>query len=122
MKQLLFISLISFPVLANAQQFGQVSFKDNTNTVAFTVPKESNVRYYVLEGSNNEVDFDIVSRVESQGNRVLPCQYQLPQTDKAYTSYRIRQVDMNGAITYSPILNRTTSRFQEPIAAIRSSQ
>ena len=113
MKRFLSIILISFPVLANAQQFSHVSFKDNTNAIAFTVSRESNIRYYVLEGSNNDVDFDIVSRVESQGNRVLPCKYELAKADKDYNYYRISQVDMNGAVAYSFVLNLTKSRFQE---------
>ncbi len=85
------------------QNFG-VRHQDSDGVVYFTVSKEANIRYYVIEGRKADDTFEIIGSFPSDGNTIMPRTYEFPISGFSYSGYRIRQVDLMGAIVYSPVL------------------
>lgn len=105
MKNVILIaSLLVCVSCARAQSFTHFSARrlGSEAEVSFTVRKEANIRYYLIEGSKDSLSFDILDRIASAGNTVLPLSYRRTMYDTSYRLYRVRQVDIASAASYSP--------------------
>jgi len=114
-KLLLSLALLSIAGAAFAQSSSDVSFSRQgaVDLVSFVVPREANIRYYLLEGSRDSLSFHILSRVDARGNTVLPQSYTTTHHDTSYRYYRIRQVDMGATYVYSVCI-----AVKKPVAPI----
>jgi hypothetical protein len=61
--------------------------------VTFSVKDETNIRYYVIEGSDDLVSFEWLSRIYPKGNAGRPFTYNAAIRNTSFRCYRIRQVD-----------------------------
>ncbi len=90
------IELLSFE--ANYQE-GQGVLTD------WVTASEMNNHYFVLQRSNNAIDFEDLTRIEGAGNSnsILTYSYldKYPYPGTSY--YRLKQVDFNGTISYSEV-------------------
>jgi hypothetical protein len=88
-------------IITNAQV--QSAQMNNQNKISFTVAKEANVSYYVIEGSNDSIHYNFVQQIPSKGNSVLPVKYTVSFWKPEYRYLRIRQQNMNQQITYAAV-------------------
>jgi len=91
---------------------------DNSVELSWATTVETNNDYFQIERSSNGRAFEMIDRVEGANNSVTLKNYtsidRNPNTGDNY--YRIKQVDLNGAFTYSDIvlvemLSRNTMRM-----------
>jgi hypothetical protein len=82
----------------------------------FTVAKEANIKYYVIEGTNDSIQYEFVAVVKSRGNSVLPIEYRTAISVNQCTIYSIKQIDMNG----TTVEVHTIGRLQNPTDHISS--
>ena len=114
MKYLLILVMITIATQATAQTVTSVSLsaKNNEVRLQFEVSKEVNIKYYLLEGSNDKEEYDVVTRIPSKGNSMLRRKYSVAISETDHNYYRLRQVDMNNACFYTAINN--TPAFPAP--------
>ncbi|MBS1783691.1 MAG: hypothetical protein JSS78_11540 [Bacteroidetes bacterium] len=74
----------------------------NQNRLQFKVNSEKNILYYLLEQSQSNGEFEIVDRMNSVGNTMLPRTYYFSISQYTTGIFRVRQVDMNENIVFSP--------------------
>lgn len=73
--------------------------------LAFSVKDETNIRYYLIEGSDDMITFHRLTRILALGATDLPRTYNATIYDTAYRYYRIRQVDnASAAVTAAHIM------------------
>ncbi len=85
--------------------------------ITFSVKEEVNIRYYLIEGSNDMVNFDRLTRVYARGQSRLPSSYAVTIRNTKYSCYRVRQVDEDGAAILSNDDIQETSMFLHTVAA-----
>ena len=79
---------------------------------------ELNNGFFEVERLNSNKQFDVLARIEAKGNSHSVTKYsfidkQLPENTYKYT-YRIKQVDLDGAFSYSKVVSIHTNKEQEP--------
>ena len=93
---------------ATAQQasFTHISMTTvNARTmIAFTTPREANVKHYRIEASNDSIHFTAIANLPSAGNSVFPRNYNYDITAWSYKYYRVGIVEMSGGMPYSSIV------------------
>ena len=77
----------------------------NQAVLRWTTASEVHSAYFAVERSTNECTFQEIGRVAAAGSSTQPHTYQLADTQALQLTayYRLRQVDTNGLITYSPV-------------------
>lgn len=108
---IILLAAIIISITTNAQEaFTGISLKEDHNreTLAFSVPKEVNVRHYRIEASNDNVDFEVIATIRSKGNSVLAVNYKQDITAYDYTYYRVAVVNMSGEMPYSAVVTKLT--------------
>jgi len=65
--------------------------------IQFSVSREANIRYYVVEGANDSINFEIINTVPSEGNTVHARTYVFDITEKRFSNYRVKQIDYSGS-------------------------
>src|SRR6218665_1238083 len=105
MKYLLIVSLIALAAQATGQTVtsASLSTKNDETRLQFEVSKEANIKYYLLEGSNDKEEYEVVTRIPSKGNSVLKRKYTVTISGTSHSYYRLRQVDMNNGCFYTAI-------------------
>ncbi|MBS1588935.1 MAG: hypothetical protein JST52_04910 [Bacteroidetes bacterium] len=98
---LVIVSFACITFKAQAQNNTVAITAINQNRLQFKVNSEKNILYYLLEQSQANGEFEIVDRVKSVGNTMLPHTYYFPMTQYSAGTFRVRQVDMNQNIAYS---------------------
>ncbi len=68
--------------------------------LSFSVKAEENIRCYVIEGSQDLVSFERLTRVFAKGNSALPNSYTVPIHETGFLFYRVRQIDNSNAETH----------------------
>jgi hypothetical protein len=110
MKKQILLIVIAITALAPAcraqNYFINVELKRSEAfaSISFRVPKEMNIKYYVLETSNDSINFEVVSRLKASGNSVTGNQYCIPAPPCEAKYYRIRQLDMNNTSQLSGVI------------------
>jgi len=104
--------LFLFVMLSASQAFSQKYFNNvallnvhGRNIINFSLPKEVNVVYYRVEAANDTAEFDIIGRVASTGNSMLPKSYNYELYATSYKYFRIGMVAMDGSLHYSELIN-----------------
>jgi hypothetical protein len=89
------------------QFFSNVALADahEHKMICFTLPKEVNVMYYRVEAGNDTNDLDIIGRVTSSGNSMLPKSYHYDLFAPEYKYYRIGIAGMDGSLHYSKLIS-----------------
>lgn len=82
-------------IAAPAQAFFHLELTPSQHEykLSFSVKDETNIRYYVIEGSDDMNSFDWLSRIYPKGNAGRPFTYNASIRNTSYSYYRIRQVD-----------------------------
>lgn len=75
--------------------------------ITFSTPNEVNVRYYGIEASNDNKEFDIIGRLPATTNSMHPVQHQYDLSGHDYAYYRVMLLNMNGTMTYSDVVKTT---------------
>jgi hypothetical protein len=91
-----------------------LSKQENYYRLSFSVKDETNIRYYLIEGSQDMISFDRLTRIYAKGNSHLPRTYNATIYNTGYRYYRIRQVDNAYAAGFSSTI--ISSKY-EPISA-----
>jgi hypothetical protein len=94
------------PLPVELTSFTGIVNSNNIATLHWTTASERNTAYFALESSTNDLSFTEVGRVSTTGNssQALSYQWTSPQRLSYTTYYRLRQVDIDGAIMYSSIV------------------
>jgi hypothetical protein len=76
------------------------------NLISWETLSEHNNSHFIVEHSNNNLDFSSISRIEGKGNstELSPYSWIHPNPPKGENYYRLRQVDFDGAFEYSQTL------------------
>jgi hypothetical protein len=87
-------------IAAPAQAFFHLELTPNEDSykLSFSVKDETNIRYYVIEGSDDLVSFQWLSRIYPKGTAGRPCTYNAAIHNTTFNCYRIRQVDNMGPL------------------------
>ena len=86
--------------------------------LSFSVKDESNIRYYLIEGSHDMISFDRLTRIFAKGGSHLPRTYTATIHNTDYQYYRIRQVDDSNAAISLSIVAKDAEGLQ-PEAALQ---
>jgi hypothetical protein len=95
-----------------------ISFKgqviNKINRLTWTTASEMNNHYFLIEGSADGKNFEVIGRVEGAGNTNLLSVYQFD--DKSFSGnlnyYRLKQVDFDGLFAYSNIISINGNRSE----------
>jgi hypothetical protein len=111
---LLVIAIICVFPAQGQQPFSSVTLGSvqNHEVVSFSIPRETNVKYYRVEASNDSVNYEIIGTVRSTGNSVLAKTYHYELYQTAYKYYRIGMVGMNAGLQYSSIITTQKQGIQ----------
>jgi len=71
--------------------------------VSWSTSEETNNSYFDIEKSTNGVDWKSVGRVNAGGNSATSRNYQFNDPQGGTAEYRLKQVDIDGKVTYSNI-------------------
>lgn len=102
-----------------------INFNANctNNTLEWKTESEVNNAIFIIEGTNNGIDFIVLDTIEGAGNTNTITTYSITISEP-YNYYRLSQVDYNGLITYfnlilgCPNKNLTPSIFPNPNSGI----
>jgi hypothetical protein len=102
-----------------------VAKRDNDNvTLSWSTAEEKNNSHFDIEKSRDGVNWNSIAIVFGNGTTISANSYSY--TDKKETSaivyYRIRQVDMNGQVTYSSVRSIKSAQTASDIAVFASSK
>ncbi len=111
MKKTLFIIAAAISAhcsIAQTATFTDVKFQHahNREVLGFTIAREQNVRHYRIESGTDSAHMSVVAVIPSRGNSVLSTVYHFDATLYKGNCYRIGKVDMNGQLTYSPVVHK----------------
>ena len=87
-------------------KFGEISiFEFPSAVIQWESLSEENNDYYIISGSHDSKEFFDFARVEGLGTTNTKSMYTFPleTKHKYYSYYRIKQIDFNGEIGYSPV-------------------
>jgi|GEM_PF-2858066 hypothetical protein len=70
---------------------------DAGDEITFRITREVNVNYYVIEGTDDNINFDILVRLNVKGNDLGPINYDFLYYGKGYLHYLVKQIDMSGS-------------------------
>ncbi len=76
----------------------------NHKVVCFSLPRETNIKYYRVEASSDSINYEVVGTIRSTGNSVLAKSYRYELYEPAYKYYRIGMVGMNATLQYSAVI------------------
>lgn len=115
MKQaIIFILAICNTLVLSAQPtaFNNISLQSQQKRayISFSTPNEVNVRYYSIEASNDNKEFNIIGRLPATTNSMHPVQHKYDLSGHDYAYYRVMQLTMNGTVSYSEVVKTTSSR------------
>lgn len=94
-------------IAAPAQAFFHLVLTPNEDRhkLSFSVKDETNIRYYLIEGSHDMLSFDPLSRIYAKGSTDLPRTYNATIYNTDYSYYRVRQVDTSNAAIFSSTID-----------------
>lgn len=100
------INRVYAPIPVVLSKFTGTAGDNFTVVLQWETAQEQNSEAFVIERSTDGQNFTAIDRVAAAGNSVLPKRYQYtdkvpPLTATARPLYRLRQVDKDGATTYS---------------------
>ncbi len=100
-----------FATCALSQAHGQQTFShlsidkvQRREVINFSVPRETNVRHYRVEASNDNNNYEVIGTVKAAGNSVLARDYHFDLTGFKYKYYRLGIVGVT-SLQYSPVLS-----------------
>jgi len=84
--------------------------KEHYNSIQWSTASEQNNAYFQIEKSNDGIHFESIAKIEGAGNSNTTLEYAYNDVDIAagVCYYRLKQVDFDGAFTYSNV--RTIQR------------
>jgi hypothetical protein len=95
----------TLPVILNT--FDAVCLPNKTTSITWSTERETNNDYFEVEKSINGSDWKLVTKVFSSGNTVSEKSYQVIDAQGGAAQYRLKQVDRNGKVIYSPTVRTT---------------
>lgn len=100
------ITLNPLPVTFSSITGKHIS-ENKSNLIQWSTSEEKNNRYFSIEKSKNEKDFESLGNIIGAGNSQLIQNYQFTDSNpsKGFNYYRIKQTDFDGNITYSQVIN-----------------
>lgn len=79
--------------------------EDNINRLSWNTLSENNADYFDVEYSVDGIDFSSIGQTNAKGNSNNKNEYSfLHQTDSRVNYYRLKNVDLDGAYSYSEII------------------
>jgi len=80
-----------------------VSKEANKIVLTWDVNQKESIDHYIIETSNNGVDFSIAGYAFPSESNDMPVKFWVkPRKSASATYYRIRSVETNGTLSYSP--------------------
>lgn len=109
MKQaILFIIAIGTATTIFAQDvFTHISLthQHSQAVLQFSTANEVNLRYYSIEASNDNQNFDIIGRVAAKDNPLQRASHSYNLAGQNYTYYRVAKITMDGSMPYSQVVS-----------------
>ncbi|MBZ0099910.1 MAG: hypothetical protein K8F30_12545 [Taibaiella sp.] len=110
-RVIIFILAICNTLLLSAQPTAfnniRLQSKQKRAYISFSTRNEVNVRYYSIEASNDNKEFNIIGRLPASTNSMQPVQHRYDLSGHDYAYYRVGQPNMNGTMSYSEVVNIT---------------
>jgi len=107
-------------IVAHGQQtFSNVSVsnKQDHKMISFTLDKETNIRFFRIEASNDNAKYKIIGTVTASGNSVFAKNYRYDLYDTSYQYYRVASVGMDAKLDYSEVITKIVNlKEQAPVA------
>jgi hypothetical protein len=94
---------------------------NNESIISWQTASEENNHYFILEKSNDAINFMSYDTIEGAGNSnsILDYFYKdIKLNNKSINYYRLKQVDFNGASEYSDIVEANCMLSSEPLIVI----
>src|ERR1035441_5748963 len=82
---------------------------DGEESISFSVSSESNIKCYIIEGSNDNVNYELVITIPCPGNTGMPRRYEFESGLMHYLIFRIKQMDITSTcigleeLHYNPV-------------------
>lgn len=116
-KQILVVLAVISTFFAQGQEAGfcnvALSNVNDRESLSFTVTRETNVRHYRIEASNNNTDFEVIATVPSKGNSMTARTYSYGLAGYNYQYYRVAIVEMGSGMPYSAVVSKDHSQPNE---------
>lgn len=80
-----------------------VSCKGNASLITWSTEMEFNSSHFIVEKTINGRDWTAIGNVKASGNSSSRQQYQFSHTAKGNAIFRVKEVDLDGKYSYSPI-------------------
>lgn len=113
------IASTTSPLPISLLTFVGKKLNDTQALLSWVTATETNNKGFYLEKSNQATDFQTVAFIDGAGNSNTTKSYHFTDMNfQASAYYRLRQVDFNGAFSYSPIIfmaNETFTLYPNPI-------
>ncbi len=113
-RLIIFILAICNTLVLSAQPsaFNNISLQSQQKRayISFSTRNEVNVRYYSIEASNDNKEFNIIGRLPATTNSMQPVRHQYDLSGHDYAYYRVGQLNMNGTMSYSEVVKTAPSR------------
>lgn len=107
----IFILVICNTLVSSAQPsaFNNINLQSQQKRayISFSTRNEVNVRYYSIEASNDNKEFNIIGRLPATTNSMQPVQHQYDLSGHDYAYFRVGQLNMNGTMSYSEVVTAT---------------
>jgi uncharacterized repeat protein (TIGR01451 family) len=111
------INLGAFPLPVELTVFTAQALRNVDGLLQWTTASEKNNDHFDVERSANGRDFSKISELKGQGSKASPTDYRLTDANAAKLGstvyYRLKQVDVDGASSYSPV---RSIAFTKPVA------
>lgn len=101
------LSSVSVPLPIELTHFS-ATCEQNLITLIWKTASETNSKYFLIERSQNAIDFELITQVEAAGNSYTEKFYQyIDRSANLNTNYyyRLKEVDINNNIKKHPIIN-----------------
>jgi hypothetical protein len=97
------------PLPVELTHFEAVKISNQQVNLVWETATERDSDYFLVERSTDLVNWDFVSKVQAAGNSVLPISYIAEDINPSLSVnyYRLRQFDLNGAVSYSDVKSVT---------------
>ncbi len=102
------------PLSAEIISFDGKQIEKNLNQLDWVSSSETNLDKYIIEKSEDGIDFEYFKEMKAMGNSAYSLSYSMndDQPFEKITYYRIRQVDLNGAYEYSNTISILNSAWE----------
>ena len=108
--KIIFVETIAAPLPVTFRTLTATRNVDQSISLKWTIENELNVKTYTIERSADGINFTKLASITATSNRVYRYNDAIPPAAENY--YRIKSIDMDGAVRYSPVVKALPERTE----------